>query len=339
MLALSATLVACGGDAQTTSTASGQSTGPIKVKIGSSSKGAVTAIQIEVAEAMGFFKEEGVDPNVIYFNSGTESATALLSNQIDFSVNAVDHAIKAKEKGKEVKMVASFTDKPANTLVVSNDLKDKVKTVADLKGKKIGVTGVGSGTHVLAAYVLSKAGLSLKDVQIVPSGSANNFVAAFKNHQIDAAMIFDPSSTQLMSMNLVYPLVDMSDEAGTKQVFDGGYQFTGLLTTGDEIKNKPDAVQHVVNAMIKANKYITTHSAEEIVSKLPADVVGADKDLYTKSFAHTKPAISADSLVRKQAVQNNLLALKVYDPKNQSATSLDVTTLFDMQFVEKSTVK
>lgn len=336
---LSFALVACGGESNTKETTAGGTAAEqtVKVNVGSSSKGAVTAIQIEVAQALGFFKEEGLDANVIYFKSGTESAGALVSGQIDFSVNAVDHAIKAREQNKTLKMIASFTDKPSNTLVVSSSLKDSVKSVKDLKGKKIGVTGVGSGTHILTTYVLQKNGMTAEDVQIVPIGSASNFIAAFKNNAIDAGMVFDPTSTQLTDMNFTFPLIDMSDDAGTKQVFtEGGYQFTGLLTTEDVINNKKDVAQRMVNAMIKSNQYIATHKAEEIVAKLPADVVGKDKDLYLKSFAHTQPAISKDGVVSKKAVENNLEALKAYDPKNEAVKTLDAASLYDMQFVENS---
>jgi NitT/TauT family transport system substrate-binding protein len=333
VLTLSFALAACGSDTTTPADTKG-SKDPVAVKIGSSSKGAVTAIQIEVAEALGYFKDAGVNADVIYFKSGTESATALIAGQIDFSVNAVDHAIKAKEQNKNIKMITSFTDKPANTLIVNKKLEGQVKTVADLKGKKIGVTGVGSGTHILTAYLLKQNGLALSDVEIVPLGSASNFLAAFKNNQIDAGMVFDPASTQLIGQDAVYPLVDMSDEEGTRKAFpNGGYQFTGLLTSEEVIQNKKDAAQRVVNALVKTNQYIASHSAEEIVSKLPADVVGKDKDQYVKSLAHTKPAISADGLVQKQAVQNNIESIKAYDTKNESVKTLDAASLFDMQFV------
>ncbi len=132
--------------------------------------------------------------------------------------------------GKDLKMVASFTTLPTVTLVVRRDLKPRIRTIQDLKGRRLGVTALDAGTHVLAASILKKAGGSLADVQVVAVGSGTRLIQALKRGQIDAAMATDPTTTALLMSGDASLLVDMVTFEETQRIFSGEYQFTGLLT-------------------------------------------------------------------------------------------------------------
>ena len=277
-----------------------------KVRLATGSRaGNIVYLQIDLARALGYFEEEGLDLGIRYFDAGTGAAQALASREYDFSANSIDHAIKLRASGQELYMVASFTDLPCVTLVVRKDLRPQIRSIKDLKGRRIGVTALGAGTHVLAASVLRKAGYSLRDVEVVAVGSGDSFIAAMTQKRIDVGVATDPTTTRLLLSGEASILLDMTTPDETHLIFNGPYQFTGLMTRPDVIRDRPALVQSMVNAIVKANAYIRGHSAAEIAAKLPASIV-ADRYIYVKSLEHSRPSFSKDGMLTLGAVENNL---------------------------------
>jgi NitT/TauT family transport system substrate-binding protein len=293
-----------------------------KVRLATGSRpGNIVYLQIDLARALGYFEQEGLDTDIRYFDAGTGAAQALASKEYDFSANSIDHAIILRATGQELYMVASFTDLPCVTLVVRKDLRPQIRSIKDLKGRRIGVTALGAGTHVLAASVLRSAGYSLHDVETVAVGSGDSFIAAMTQKRIDVGVATDPTTTRLMLAGQASILLDMTTPEETRLIFDGPYQFTGLLTRPDVMRDHPALVQAMVNAMVKANAFIRGHSAAEITSRLPASIVG-DRYIYVKSLEHSRPSFSKDGMMTLRAVENNLQSQIAFGlvPQNRGLT-------------------
>jgi NitT/TauT family transport system substrate-binding protein len=280
--------------------------GKEKVRIAVGSKpGNLVYLHIDLARALGYFEQEGLDASFRYYDAGTAAAEALVSKEYDFSANSIDHAIKLRGSGKQLQMVASFADLPCVTLVVRKDLRPQIRSERDLKGRRIGVTAIGAGTHVLAASILHHAGYSLHDVEIVPVGSGDSFIAAMAQKRIDVGMATDPTTTRLLLSADASILLDMTTPDETSLIFNGPYQFTGLLTRPDVIRDRPTVAQAVVNAMVNTARYIRGHSAAEIAAKLPPAIVG-DRYIYVKSLEHSRPSFAKDGMITPAAVANNI---------------------------------
>jgi len=162
---------------------------------------------------------------------------------------------------------------PTVTLVIRRELRPQIRSIQDLKGRRIGVTAIGAGTHQLAASILRKAGYSLSDVQIVPVGSGTPLITAMKLKQIDAAMATDPTTTRLLLNGDGSLLLDMVTYEDTQRVFNGEYQFTGLLARPEVMAARPELVQSMVNAVVRTNRFMATHSAADIAAQLPPAIV------------------------------------------------------------------
>lgn len=305
----------------------------VRLAVGSR-PGNLVYLQIDLARALGYFEQEALDVNIQYFEGGTPAAQALASKACDFSANSIDHAIKLRETGSQLVMVASFIDLPGVTLVVRKDLRPQIRSTRDLKGRRVGVTAIGAGTHVLAASVLHEAGYSLRDVEIVPVGSGNPLIAAMVEKRIDAAMATDPTTTRLLLSGAGSILLDMTGPDETRLIFNGPYQFTGLMTRPDVIRDRPALVQAMVNAIVKANRFIAAHSAAEIAAQLPASIVG-DRYIYVKSLEHSRPGFSRDGKVTPRGVENNIQSQITFGlvPKTGS---LDPSLFINDRFAEAS---
>jgi len=306
----------------------------VRLAVGSK-PGNIVYLPLDLARALKYFAEEGLDVEFVNFDGGTGAALSLAEARADFSGNSIDHAIKLRASGKDLKMVASFTTLPTVTLVVRRDLKPQIRTIQDLKGRRLGVTALDAGTHVLAASILKKAGGSLADVQVVAVGSGAPLIQALKRGQIDAAMATDPTTTALLMSGDASLLVDMVTFEETQRIFSGEYQFTGLLTRPDLIANRPQLVQSVVNVIVKANRFIATHSAADIAARLPAEIV-QDRYIYVKSMEHSRQSFSKDGMVTRSGVANNIQSQITFGSIAPSPAGMDPSSFFDMRYVLKA---
>ena len=120
-------------------------------------------------------------------------------------------------------------------------------------------------------------------------------VAAMEQGSVDAAVMLDPAVTLLQGKNKdLKILVDTRTQKDTLDVFGGEYPGGALYTRADWIEKNPKAAQALTNAIVKTLKWIHSHTPEEIMAKMPDELVGADKALYLAALKNTIPMYSTD---------------------------------------------
>jgi sulfonate transport system substrate-binding protein len=340
-------VAACGGSSAPSPAPAGSQAAATKpsratVKVSVGSAASLLYLPWDLAKALNYFEDENLDVQLNYASAGTDAATALLSGSVDFTGNSIDHSIKAQVAGKPTKMVVSFAKLPGTGFVVRGDLKDSVKSVKDLRGKTVGGTSVGSGTHLLLTYVMNQAGLVQdKDYTFKPCGSGT-MAATLDAKGADACMNSDPFVTQYVSAGKGFLLKDFRTAKDTTELLGGAYQFTGAVTTQAFIQSNPDVVQRVVNALVKANRYIATNAAKDVAAKLPQSVTGTDVELYVKTLDAGKEYLSADGIIDQKGVEN-VLKVNIEDCKNNPTLcpnikvtdQVDAAALYDNSFAQK----
>jgi NitT/TauT family transport system substrate-binding protein len=154
---------------------------------------------IFVGVEKGFFKEFGVEPELVYFQAAAPIATALAAGQVDVGATGLTAALyNIVLQGEKLWIVADkgreWPGFPLVGIVVHKELWEsgKVKTIRDLKGRTIGVTQLGSTFHFHIGNILEKEGLSLGDVRIVPLQAMPATVEALKGKQVDAILVPQP---------------------------------------------------------------------------------------------------------------------------------------------------
>ena len=146
----------------------------------------------------GFFKEYGIDPELVYFQAAAPIATALAAGQIDVGATGLTAALyNIVLGGEKVWIVADkgreWPGYPLTALIVQKDLwEGGLRSITDLKGKRIGVTQLGSTFHYHLGNVLEKHGLTLNDVKIVPLQAMAAALEALKGKQVDAIALPQP---------------------------------------------------------------------------------------------------------------------------------------------------
>ena len=195
-----------------------------------------------LAVKRGFFKEEGIEAEVIRMNANV-AITALASGDTDYTM-IFGSVVRAAIRGLPVRVVASLIDGSTHALIARSDF----KSARELKGKTLGVQAYGATDHVAASMMLKHLGLDPeKEIKVVALGSAAARVSALKENVVDVAVVSPPA-----------------DEEGKKLGFNvlaRAYElfslpFVGLGTHTRKIKEKPDEVKRTIKALIKANRFI-----------------------------------------------------------------------------------
>jgi NitT/TauT family transport system substrate-binding protein len=153
---------------------------------------------IFVGVEKGFFKEFGVDPELVFFQAAAPIATALAAGQLDVGATGLTAALYNIVLGGEKLWIVADKGRewpgyPLTAIVVQKELADSgLKSIADLRGKRIGVTQLGSTFHYQLGNVLEKHGLTLSDVRIVPLQAMGAALEALKGKQVEAIVLPQP---------------------------------------------------------------------------------------------------------------------------------------------------
>jgi NitT/TauT family transport system substrate-binding protein len=154
---------------------------------------------IFVGVEKGYFKEFGVDPELVYFQAAAPIATALAAGQLDVGATGLTAALYNIVLGGEKLWIVADKGRewpgyPLVAIVVQKELWDGggLRSIKDLKGKRIGVTQIGSTFHYHIGNILEKDGLSLADVKIVPLQAMPATMEALKGKQVDAILVPQP---------------------------------------------------------------------------------------------------------------------------------------------------
>ena len=138
-----------------------------KTTIAVGGKNLLYYLPLTVAEHRGYFKAEGLDIGIVDFAGGARALQAVVGGSADVVSGAFEHTVNMQHKGQRMRAFVLQGRAPQIVLGVNPKTMPNFKTVADLKGKKIGVTAPGSSTNVMANFVLAKAGLKPSDVSFI----------------------------------------------------------------------------------------------------------------------------------------------------------------------------
>src|SRR6202022_1254642 len=112
-------------------------------------------------EQLGYYKAEGVNVQLVDEPSGQSAETSLLAGEVQVAFGSYDHAIDLAGLGKHVVNVFQATIAPGGAEGVPTAKADTIKSPADFKGKDLGVTSIGSGTHTLTEFLAVKNGVTV----------------------------------------------------------------------------------------------------------------------------------------------------------------------------------
>ncbi|HQY28004.1 MAG TPA: ABC transporter substrate-binding protein [Burkholderiaceae bacterium] len=307
-----------------------------KLTIAVGGKAAFYYLPLTIAEQRGYFKEEGLNVEIVDFAGGSAALRAVVGGSADVVSGAYEHTINLQANRQFFTAFVLQGRAPAISLGVSS--KAKYQSPADLKGMKIGVSAPGSSTNMMVTYFLTKNGMKASDVSFIGVGTGNAALAAIRSGQIDALSNVDPVMTMLEQKGDVKIIADTRTLEGTNKVFGGPMPAGCLYAPEDFVKKNPNTVQALTNAMVKALRWLQQAGPSDIIRTVPEAYLLGDRGLYLASYNNVKDAVSPDGLIPEVGAKTTLKAMASFNPKVK-AGEIDLSRTYTNEFTRKALAK
>jgi len=309
-----------------------------KLTVAVGGKNLLYYLPLTIAETRGYFKAEGLDVTVADFAGGSRALQALVGGSADIVSGAFEHTINMQVKGQRLRAFVLQGRAPQIVLGINPKTMPNFKSLADLKGKKIGVTAPGSSTNVLANFVIGKAGLKPTDVSIVGVGAGSGAVAAMRSGQIDAISNLDPVITLLARSGDLKIVSDTRIVAEADRIFGGPMPAGCLYTQQTFLDRNPNTAQALANAIVRADKWIQTAGAGDIINAVPENYLLGDRAVYIDAFLAAKGALSPDGMFPEAGPETARRALASID-KEIADAKIDLAAIYTNDFVKRANAK
>ena len=289
----------------TAGNAVGQSERPLRVAWSSISSSQVI---LWVAHEAGLFKKYGVAAELVYIPSGPLIIQAMLAREIDIAQTAAPAVVAANLSGANLVVAAGIN----NTFVYSFRVRSGIKTVGDLKGKKIGVTRIGADSHTAVVFALKKWGLDPdRDVTVLQLGGQPEILAALQTGIVDAGP-------------LSYPQAGRARQLGISELADIGglgipYQGTAIVMRREQIESHRELMLRFMKGMVEGI-YLYLNREEFAMSVIGKYSRIKDRELLAETYR-----INAQRYLEKipyptiAGVQNIIEQLALKNPKAKQA--------------------
>lgn len=281
--------------------------------------GAISGVMsgIWVAQEEGLFKKHGLDLELLHIASTSRAIQSMLSGEIQYTTADALNSIQAVGAGADVVMFCEGI----NRFVFSIMSRPEIKRPADLKGKKIGITRIGSSTHTAVLFAVNKAGLGPSDYALLQLGEVPNILTTLLAGQIDAGALSPPTNSRAKKSGL-HELINLGVDGPE-------YPSTVIASTRAYVKANPENTRRMVRALgeglhiFKTNRQLGIKAIQKYTRLKDADILD---DTYNQF----RDAFDSIPYVSRAGINSLLASLGEKDAKIRQLKFEDVA---DMRFV------
>jgi NitT/TauT family transport system substrate-binding protein len=270
-------------------------------------------LPLYIAIQNGYFKQEGIDLEIVEIRSGSDGMKMLAGNAVNFATGQLIDAVNLNKQGIHTVGVTMLTQRLTNSIVVRKAVAGKYRSMKDLKGANLGVTGVGSGTWQFAVFAGTLEGLKADDFNFIAAGTGAGVIGSMKAGRIDAMSYSDPENLQMVKDGDAEFLIDMADEATHLRILGESYLNNQIMVLASYAKANPKVVQSLANAIQKGVVWVNTHSIDETAKLLhsyPA-FSGLPYAQFLESVQRTLPSGVGKSAIITKAAFDSAMRLPV----------------------------
>jgi NitT/TauT family transport system substrate-binding protein len=227
-------------------------------------------VPYEIARADGYFKNRGLDVQLVYTRGGNAAMQALIGGAVDYAATALDVAMQAYVNvGADIRRFAVTGRLPLFAVVTAPKTAAQIQSIKDLEGKTVGVSALGNADHSLTLYLLKEASADPAKVQFATMGV--NLFEALRQGQIDAGVVQEPALTLLKRAG-ARVLVNAMDPDDAKRYLGGSYEFMGVAVRGKEFEQRRAEMVALTAALSDALKALHGMSGEQLTAALPKEM-------------------------------------------------------------------
>lgn len=285
-----------------------------KIRIAESSGDFAFHLPYWVADTKGFWEKEGIAaPDMIKFSSTSERAQGLIANAVEFATTTPEVVITPIQKGANIIIISSDTDSMPFSLLV----RPEIKSWDDLRGKRVGVAAVKSGSTPSLVKMMAQHGLKEADYELITAGGTQERFAALKNGAIAAGLLNQPED--LMAVGEGFRILGMITDITPVSMY------STVAVRTDWAKLNKDLIVRYIRALNRAGEWVLDPSNKEEAIKIMAaktktsDTIARqtyDIDLKIGTWKKTpEPSVSALKIAMDDLIQVGVLTGSLLPPE------------------------
>ena len=259
---------------------------PVRITVSVPGPGAASYLPVELISLFGAEKAEGAEVRVTFSPSGGSALGEVTGNNADFAVVGLPAAMSLRLKDPRIVALAAVNDLPLYVLMVRQGLKGTVRTVADLKGRSIGLHSDSASTKNTSQQVLElifrRGGVppsSYRKVVVGRRWEAETMM--LRTGEVDAVIADEPHATRMVEEKVAFPLLHLGD-AETMRLYPGtGFLRGALIGRKDRMESDPVKYEKMVRILQRTLQWMASHSAEDIVARLDITDTGERQRLLS----------------------------------------------------------
>jgi len=255
-----------------------------------------------VAQEEGLFRKNGLEVELVHIPSTSRAIQTLLAGELAYTYMGGRTAAEATLKGADVAIVAGV----ANRLVFSFMARSEIKTFNDLKGKKIGITRLGSSTHSVTLWVMNRFGLKPDDYQLMQLVDVPNIFTAMMAGQIDAGALSPPTNFRGRKVGLT-ELIDLSKEGPE-------YVSVAIGSTRSFLKNNEEMTRRFIRGYSEGVLFLRANKAAGIKAIQKYARI-KDPDILEATYAEARGYIETVPYVTRKGMEAIIAEFVATEPK------------------------
>lgn len=288
-------------------------------------------LPLYVAQGMNFFEEQGLDVTIDSTQGGPLAMQALAAGQVQFCATGHGQVANMWAMGKSTKIVNQMQNKCSFYLVGRSEIDD----IADLKGKTVGCTKLGSETFAVGRYLAAVAGLDpAKDIEMIGVGGMSTMAGALENNRVQAIVTWQPLTSHLLENGKGKILAKLNTTEDSRRHFNSPeYSFSVLQATDGFIAQNPETVQKFVNGLVAAEKWLMETETARIAEVVAPYFPGMDLAVIERSLAEDRASFTPTGLVSREGHDT---AVKVFTDAGILEKPVSFEAIVDNSFTEKA---
>jgi NitT/TauT family transport system substrate-binding protein len=227
-------------------------------------------VPYEVARSAGYFKNRGLDVQLVYTRGGNAAMQALVGGAVDYGATSLDVAIQAYANvGADIRRFAVTGRLPLFAVVTAPKTASQIQSIKDLEGRTVGISALGNADHALTLHLLKQAGVDALKVNFATMGV--NLLEALRQGQMDVGVVQEPALT-LLRRSGARVLVNGMDLEDAKHYLGGSFEFMGVAVRTKEIEQRRPEMIALTKALADALTALRGMTGEQLTAALPKEM-------------------------------------------------------------------
>lgn len=295
-------------------------------------------LPLTIADRLGFFAAEGLDVEILDLGNGLRAQLSVMEDAADVACGVFEGLLEPQARKHLLQAFVLLGRSPQLAFGLSTRSPSLAKRVAELRGRRIAVPAPGASARLVAALVLARSGLGLKDVELIETDAVGVALQAVRSGNVDAIVHMEPVVTMLEQKGDIRVVSDTRSLKGSQEVFGGAMPSACLFAPARTVQAHGDTMQALTNAVVHALKWLQTAGPSDLIKAVPEPYLMGDRGLYLTSFGKVRESIALDGMIPDDGVKGVLRTLARLNPA-MLPDKIDLDRIYTNDYARKAKEK